>query len=102
MTFENGMKERLLERTGRLIKLLESSAPKTIIANEIALILDSGIGYCGPDVLKSFGELMVQRLHLFHGYCAYCENELDLALGSNMCSSCKREADAEIARAVVD
>ncbi len=99
--FKNEQEDRLFERAERLVKLLKEKAPGVIVAHEIALILEAGVGYCGSDVLGEFGRLALWGLRLKHGYCTCCErSKLDLPLNFDMCPGCLRKADAAI-RAVV-
>ena len=55
--------ELLKKRTTRLEELLELEAPPQIlIANEIRLILEAGIGYCELEVLGPLSESMQRML----------------------------------------
>lgn len=77
-------------RTKRLSQMIDIGAPKQMISQEVALVMEAAMGYCPDDMTIAFSNWLTAVIRHKAGFCMSCDNK---TVGSDIqCETC-RSAD---------
>lgn len=93
-SFEELQLKRLKKLAAQLVNLLKDGVPKAIIAHQISMIAQAGIGYCGPQILTILGKSMLRDIRKNNGFCPSCKGDPNPCPPSEiMCAPCDKELE---------
>jgi hypothetical protein len=75
-SFKELMREELLAQAEQLVRFLTLDAPPTLIGKQVAMIVESSVGFCGSgSAYHHLQESIYQRLSIKHGFCVACDRD---------------------------
>ena len=91
------LREWLKKNAKRLIEHLDSKVPDLIVANEIGMIISSGLALCGPDIFYFLANNIQESKRAELGLCVGCgvnPSPNTPAQCPTYCSQCQLEQKA--------
>lgn len=89
------LKEKLRDRAGQLIELLDLDAPDTILALQVRLIMDAATADFGEDLYREIGEAAKVNTRQRFALCQTCDSEVSIRLSHPpLCEQCEAKQEA--------
>lgn len=78
-TFKEHCRKRLKRNVEHLLKYLNGDYPDFLIANQMVLVIEAAVGYCGEYLGIRFLELLTSAIRQRSAYCQYCDGGVNTA-----------------------